>query len=159
MIHVVPPQSAPDFIRVSPLASPAGWVDVDQYTLRHKSFENVYSLGDAMSAPNAKTAAAARKQAPVVAENVLIDMGLVGQPSNAVYDGYGSCPLTVEKGKIVLAEFGYGGTRLPSFPKWLIDDLKPSRAAWFLKERVLPPVYWRAMLRGREYLAKPAHQA
>ncbi|MBL8906295.1 MAG: TIGR01244 family phosphatase [Rhizobiales bacterium] len=158
MIHVVPPQSAPDFIRVSPLASPAGWVDVDQYTLRHKSFGNIYSLGDVMSAPNAKTAAAARKQAPVVAENVLIDMGLLSEPRNAVYDGYGSCPLTVEKGKIVLAEFGYGGKRLPSFPTWLIDDLKPSRAAWFLKERVLPPVYWRAMLRGREYLAKPAHQ-
>ncbi len=65
---------------------------------------------------------------------------------------------TVERGKIVLAEFGYGGKRLPSFPTWLIDDLKPSRAAWFLKERVLPPVYWSAMLRGREYLAKPAHQ-
>ena len=46
----------------------------------------------------------------------------------------------------------------PVSRKWLIDDLKPSRAAWFLKERVLPPVYWRAMLRGREYLAKPAHQ-
>ncbi|MBL8894723.1 MAG: NAD(P)/FAD-dependent oxidoreductase, partial [Rhizobiales bacterium] len=159
MIHVVPPQSAPDFIRVSPLANAAGWVDVDQYTLRHKSHDNIYSLGDVISAPNAKTAAAARKQAPVVAENVLIDMGLVSEPRNAVYDGYGSCPLTVEKGKIVLAEFGYGGKRLPSFPKWIIDDLKPSRAAWFLKERVLPPVYWRAMLRGREYLAKPAHQA
>ena len=33
------------------------------------------SLGDMMSAPNAKTAAAARKQAPVVAENLLADMG------------------------------------------------------------------------------------
>ena len=29
MIHVVPPQSAPDFIRSSPLADAAGWVDVD----------------------------------------------------------------------------------------------------------------------------------
>jgi sulfide:quinone oxidoreductase len=45
----------------------------------------------------------------------------------AHYDGYGSCPLTVERGKIVLAEFGYGGTLLPSFPKWLIDGTKPSR--------------------------------
>ena len=36
---------------------------------------NIYGLGDACNAPNAKTAAAARKQAPVVAENVLLDMG------------------------------------------------------------------------------------
>jgi sulfide:quinone oxidoreductase len=53
----------------------------------------------------------------------------------AHYDGYGSCPLTVERGKIVLAEFGYGGKLLPSFPKWLIDGTKPSRLAWLLKER------------------------
>ena len=73
MIHVCPPQTAPDFIRVSPLANAAGWVDVDQQTLRHKTYANIYSLGDVMSAPNAKTVAAARKQAPVVAENLLMD--------------------------------------------------------------------------------------
>ncbi len=40
---------------------------------------------------------------------------IIGGGAAAVYDGYGSCPLTVERGKIVLAEFGYGGKRLPSF--------------------------------------------
>jgi len=153
MIHVCPPQTAPDFIRVSPLADAAGWVDVDQATLRHKDYENIWSLGDAMNAPNAKTAAAARIQAPVVAENVVADMN--GKGAAAHYDGYGSCPLTVERGKIVLAEFGYGGKLLPSFPKWLIDGTRPSRAAWLLKERMLPPIYWKAMLRGREWMARP----
>ncbi|MEQ8392798.1 MAG: TIGR01244 family sulfur transferase [Thalassospira sp.] len=153
MIHVCPPQMAPDFIRVSPLADAAGWVDVDQATLRHKSFTNVWSLGDVMNAPNAKTAAAARKQAPVVAENVVADID--GKSPVAQCDGYGSCPLTVERGRIVLAEFGYGGTLQPSFPKWLIDGTQPSRLAWLLKEKVLPPVYWKAMLRGKEWLAKP----
>ncbi|HMB47295.1 MAG TPA: FAD/NAD(P)-binding oxidoreductase, partial [Afifellaceae bacterium] len=153
MIHVCPPQTAPDFIRVSPLADDAGWVDVDKDTLRHKTFDNVYGLGDVMNAPNAKTAAAARKQAPVVAENLLADMGFAS--GTVHYDGYGSCPLTVERGRIVLAEFGYGGKLLPSFPEWMIDGKKPSRAAWFLKERLLPPIYWGAMLKGREWLAKP----
>lgn len=153
MIHVCPPQSAPDFIKVSPLADEAGWVDVDQATLRHKTYENVWSLGDVMNAPNAKTAAAARKQAPVVAENIMAD--IEGRAPVAQYDGYGSCPLTVERGKIVLAEFGYGGTLKPSFPKWVVDGTKPTRAAWLLKEKVLPPIYWQAMLRGREWMAKP----
>ncbi|WP_153770273.1 bifunctional protein tyrosine phosphatase family protein/NAD(P)/FAD-dependent oxidoreductase [Labrenzia sp. CE80] len=153
MIHVTPPQVAPDFIRVSPLADGAGWVDVDQDTLRHKSYDNIWSLGDVMSAPNAKTAAAARKQAPVVAENLVAD--IEGRRALAHYDGYGSCPLTVERGKIVLAEFGYGGKLLPSFPNWLIDGTKPSKAAWLLKERLLPPIYWKAMLRGKEWMAKP----
>ena len=153
MIHVCPPQQAPDFVRVSPLADANGWVDVDPATLRHKRHENIYALGDVGGMPNAKTAAAARKQAPVVAENLLRDMGKGGH--RAVYNGYGSCPLTVERGKIVLAEFGYGGKLLPTFPKWLIDGTKPSRAAWHLKERVLPPIYWQAMLKGREFLARP----
>ncbi|MHC8493030.1 bifunctional protein tyrosine phosphatase family protein/NAD(P)/FAD-dependent oxidoreductase [Thalassospira sp. SM2505] len=153
MIHVCPPQVAPDFIRVSPLADAAGWVDVDQSTLRHKTFANIWSLGDVMNAPNAKTAAAARKQAPVVAENVVADID--GKSPIAQYDGYGSCPLTVERGRIVLAEFGYGGALRPSFPKWLIDGTHPSRLAWLLKEKILPPIYWKAMLRGKEWMAKP----
>ncbi|WP_194096252.1 bifunctional protein tyrosine phosphatase family protein/NAD(P)/FAD-dependent oxidoreductase [Marivivens aquimaris] len=153
MIHVVPPQVAPDFIRVSPLADAAGWVDVDQSTLRHKTYENIWSLGDVMNAPNAKTAAAARVQAPVVAENVCADID--GKSAAVQYNGYGSCPLTVERGKIVLAEFGYGGKLLPSFPKFLLDGTKPTRAAWWLKETALPPVYWKAMLRGREWMVKP----
>jgi sulfide:quinone oxidoreductase len=156
MIHVVPPQKAPDFVRVSPLADAAGWVDVDPATLRHRTLPGVHGLGDACNAPNAKTAAAARKQAPVVAHNVLHDLGLLpAGTGHAVYDGYGSCPLTVERGKIVLAEFGYGGKLKPSFPTWLIDGTRPSRLAWLLKERVLPPVYWKAMLRGREWMVRP----
>jgi sulfide:quinone oxidoreductase len=154
MIHVVPPQQAPDFVRVSPLADAAGWVEVDPGTLRHPRLAGIYALGDACNAPNAKTAAAARKQAPVVAHNLLKDIG-AACGADAVYDGYGSCPLTVERGKILLAEFGYGGKLLPSFPKWFIDGTKPSRAAWLLKERILPPIYWKAMLKGREWLAKP----
>ena len=153
MLHVVPPQKAPDFIRVSPLADAAGWVDVDPGTLRHKTFANVFALGDAGNTGNAKTAAAARKQAPVVAHNVLAASGQA--TGEAKYDGYGSCPLTVERGKIVLAEFLYGGKVAPSFPKWLIDGTRPSRAAWYLKEHVLPPLYWDVMLKGREWLTQP----
>ena len=153
MMHVCPPQVAPDFIRVSPLADAGGWVDVDQATLRHKSYDNIWSLGDVMNAPNAKTAAAARKQAPTVADNIVAD--IAGRSAVAQYDGYGSCPLTVERGKVVLAEFGYGGVLKPSFPAWAIDGTKPTRAAWFLKEKLLPPIYWQAMLKGKEWMAKP----
>lgn len=158
MLHVVPPQCAPDFIRSSPLAGAAGWVEVDQETLRHKRYPDIYSLGDAMSAPNAKTAAAVRKQAPIVAENLLGDLGRIKMESPAIYDGYGACPLTVERGKIVMAEFGYGGKRTPTLPHWLIDDLKPSWLAWRLKTDVLPFVYWNGMLKGREWLVKPRHK-
>lgn len=153
MIHVVPPQAAPDFVSNSVLAAENGFVDVDQATLRHVKYDNIFSLGDACSAPNAKTMAAARKQAPVVAVNALA--ALDGRPPVADYDGYGSCPLTVERGKIILAEFGYGGKLLPSFPNWLIDGTQPSRLSWLLKDTILPPIYWHGMLKGREWMVKP----
>ncbi|WP_374615066.1 TIGR01244 family sulfur transferase [Sphingorhabdus sp.] len=153
MIHVVPPQVPPDFVRNSPLAAASGFIEVNEATLQHTRFANVFALGDACSASNAKTMAAARKQAPVVAVNVLA--ALKGKPPVADYDGYGSCPLTVERGKIVLAEFGYGGKLLPSFPNWLIDGTRPSRLSWLLKDTILPPIYWHGMLKGHEWMVKP----
>lgn len=153
LLHAVPPQCAPGFLKASPLADAAGWTDLAPDTLRHRRFANVFGLGDAGNTGNAKTAAAARKQAPVVAHNVIAT--LRGEPLNATYDGYGSCPLTVERGRIVLAEFIYGGKLKPSFPSWLIDGRKPSRLAWLLKERILPSLYWEGMLKGREWLAEP----
>ncbi|MCP5384251.1 MAG: NAD(P)/FAD-dependent oxidoreductase [Altererythrobacter sp.] len=155
MLHVVPPQVAPQFLADSPLAGETGFVDVDQNTLQHVRYPNVFGLGDAGSMPNAKTAAAARKQAPVVAVNAL--QQLDGKGPKAGYDGYGSCPLTVERGKIVLAEFGYGGQLQPSFPTWLIDGTKPQRLSWMLKADALPWIYWNGMLKGREWLAGPGN--
>jgi len=153
MVHVCPPQCAPQFIKASPLSDDVGWVDVDQETLQHKCFENIFSCGDVMNAPNAKTAAAARAQAPVVAENVLAQRA--GGAARLGYNGYGSCPLTVERGKIVLAEFGYGGKLLPSFPTTVLNGLRPTRLAWHLKADLLPWIYWNAMLKGREWMLKP----
>ncbi len=153
MMHVCPPQSALDFIKESPLADEAGWVEVDGETLQHVRYGNVLGLGDGASTPNAKTAAAVRKQAPVVAHNAL--SALDGKTPTAVYNGYGSCPLTVERGKIVLAEFAYGGKLDPSLPKWMVDGTKPTRLAWFLKEKMLPGIYFDMMLKGHETLAAP----
>jgi sulfide:quinone oxidoreductase len=87
LIHVVPPQVAPDFLRSSPLADAAGWVDVDPASLRHRRYDNIFGLGDACNTTNAKTAAATRKQAPVVAHNLLAQLGKA--LGTASYDGYG----------------------------------------------------------------------
>lgn len=45
-----------------------------------------------------------------------------------------------------------------SSPAWLINDRKTSRLVWLLEEKLLPPIYWQAMLKGRELLAKPHHK-
>ncbi|KQT41621.1 MULTISPECIES: FAD/NAD(P)-binding oxidoreductase [unclassified Methylophilus] len=149
LLHVVPPQTALDFLKQSPLVNADGWVEVDQHSLQHVRYPEVFGVGDCTSTPNAKTAAAARKQVVIAAENLLAQREGKALPSR--YDGYGSCPLTVEKGKIILAEFGYGGKIVPTFP-W--DSTKPRRSAWLLKKYVLPWLYWNLMLKGREWLAR-----
>jgi sulfide:quinone oxidoreductase len=153
MLHVCPPQTAHDFMQDQPICDAAGWVKVNQESLQNPDFPNVFGLGDGANTPNAKTAAAVRKQAPVVAKNLL--SMLAQQPLTASYDGYGSCPLTVSRSRIVLAEFGYGGKLLPTFPKWLLDGTRPTRSAWWLKAKAMPTIYWQLMLKGREWLTKP----
>ena len=146
IIHVVPPQTGLDVVRASPLANAAGWIEVDPANLRHVRYPNIFALGDAASTPNAKTAAAVRIQAPIVVANLLAAMK--GEPLPKAYDGYGSCPLTVAYGKIVLAEFAYGGKVTPSFP---LDPRVPRRSMWLLKTKLLPWLYWSHMFKGGEF--------
>ncbi|MDZ7809280.1 MAG: hypothetical protein U5L11_02935 [Arhodomonas sp.] len=51
MLHVCPPQTAPDFVRSSPLANEAGWVEVDAETLQHVRYGNVFGLGRRLLRP------------------------------------------------------------------------------------------------------------
>lgn len=144
LLHVTPPMSAPDFIKQSPLASKDGWVEVDQFTTQHTRYPNVFSLGDASSLPCSKTGAAVRKQAPVTVAN--IQSLRAGQPLTARYDGYASCPLVTGYGRLILAEFGYGGVPMESFP---FDQSQERYSMWALKVYGLPKMYWHGMLRGR----------
>jgi sulfide:quinone oxidoreductase len=147
LIHVVPPMMAPTVVSESELAEKEGdqkgWLSVDKFTLQHKHFPNVFGIGDVTGVPNSKTGAAIRKQAPVVVENLLSAM--TQKPIAAHYDGYSSCPLVTEVGKVILAEFGYDGKLLPSFP---VNPAKERRSMWFLKRYLLPKLYWYGMLRG-----------
>ncbi len=146
MLHAVPRQSAPDWIKSSPLSTgdANGYVDIDKHTMQHVRYPNVFSLGDAGSSPNSKTGAAIRKQAPVVVDN--IESFLEGRPLVASYNGYGSCPIVTSSHAMLLAEFDYDLNLTPSVP--LIDPTKPHRAYWYLKKYGLPFMYWNLMLKG-----------
>lgn len=144
MIHVTPPQSSPDVIKQSPLADAQGWVEVDQYTTQHTRFPNVFSLGDCSSMPNSKTAAAVRKQAPVLVGNLI--SYLHGQPLTQRYDGYASCPLVTGYGRLIMAEFTYGGVPKETLP---VEQDRERYSTWATKTYALPRLYWHGMLRGR----------
>ena len=144
MIHVTPPQSAPDFIRSSKLANATGWVDVDKHSLQHLRYPHIFSLGDSSGLPTSKTGAAIRKQAPVLVANLLA--AIEGKPFTASYNGYTSCPLVTAYGKLVLAEFDYDGKPQETFP---FDQSKERRSMYWLKRYVLPWLYWSKILPGK----------
>ncbi|MDZ4783424.1 MAG: FAD/NAD(P)-binding oxidoreductase [Planctomycetia bacterium] len=144
LLHVTPPMGPPQFIAKSPLADHEGWVEVDNYTLQHLRFANVFALGDCSSLPTSKTGAAIRKQAPVVVRNLLAAMQ--GQPLPSKYDGYTSCPLVTGYRKMVLAEFDYNKIPQESFP---IDQSRERWSMWILKRYLLPIMYWHGLLKGR----------
>ena len=143
MLHVSPPQSAADGIKSSPLVNAAGWVEVNQNSMQHMRYSNVFALGDVTSTPNSKTAAAVRKQAPVVVDSILHMIGKTGLVGG--YDGYASCPLTTAFGKTILAGFIYGGKVTPTLP---LNPAKERWIGWWIKTTGLPLMYWHYMLEG-----------
>ncbi len=144
MIHVTPPQSAPDFVRNSKLANEAGWVDVDKNTLQHSRYHNIFSLGDASSLPTSRTGAAIRKQVPVLVKNLWAVME--GKTLTGSYNGYSSCPVVTGYGKLVLCEFDYNNQPLETFP---IDQSKERWSMYQLKTKILPWLYWHKILKGK----------
>lgn len=147
LLHVTPKMGPHAFVKSSPLANEAGFVDVNEGTTRHKKFPNVWSAGDASSLPTSKTAAAITSEAPVLVRNMLQSME--GKDPDAVYDGYTSCPLLTEYGKVLLAEFKYGGQPKETFGNWLgIDQVTPRRSFYHLKKDFFPWVYYNYLVKG-----------
>lgn len=146
MCHAVPPQSAPDFIKNSPLADPNnafGYVEINKMTMQHSRFPNIFALGDCTNSPCKKTGAAIRKQAPVVVQNVLAFLN--EQPVAGEYSGYSACPIPTKYGRLMLAEFDYGNVPKMTFP---FDQTKPRWSMWMLKTKILPWLYWNKILKG-----------
>lgn len=141
-----------------PSADAAGWVAVDSATTQSTKFANIFSLGDASSLPNSKTAAAITSQAPVLVDNLraLHD----GKELPAKYDGYASCPLLTGHNELMcvrasrsfshhprgyipsdscnasnrLAEFKYGGIPKETFAPILGSQDKPNPLYYYLKK-------------------------
>lgn len=147
-LHVVPPQKPFDWVAKSPLADSAGWVDVDKTTTKHNKYSNVFSIGDASSLPNSKTAAAISSQAPVLVDNLLSTIR--GEQLKAGYTGYASCPLLTGHNELMLCEFKYGGVPDETFAKvpGIGSQDVPRRVFYHLKKDFFPSVYWNSFVKG-----------
>jgi len=150
LLHATPPMGPLDFIKNSPVADAAGWVEVNPATLQHAKpeFSNIFAVGDCSSLPTSKTAAAITSQVPVLTENLFSVMDS-GSLSNARYNGYTSCPLLTGYGELMLAEFKYGLEPKETFSSFLGDQTQPRRLFYHLKKDLFPWAYWNLMIGGK----------
>jgi sulfide:quinone oxidoreductase len=149
VLHVEPPQSAPDWLKATTLAaagSTGGFVDVDPLTLRHTRYANVWALGDSAATTNAKSGGALRKQTLTVAKNLAAV--LTGRVPQHTYDGYSVAPFTVSRKTVVFAEFDDKNRQKPTIPFWK-GLARERRLTWVADRHILPWVYWHMILKGR----------
>jgi sulfide:quinone oxidoreductase len=149
-LHVIPPQRAPAVVRQSGLSwsdrwLDQGWAAVDQKTLRHVDYPEIFALGDVAGVPKGKTAASVKWQVPVVEDHLIA--AIRGREGSLAYNGYTSCPLVTRVGRAMLVEFDYQNNLTPSFPG-IIAPLEELWISWLMKEVALKATY-NAMLRGK----------
>jgi sulfide:quinone oxidoreductase len=150
LLHTAPPSVVPEFLQNSGLLNEGGWIEVDIHSMQHKKYPEIFGIGDAAALPTAKTGAAIRKQIPVVVDNLqkLMD----GKTAdNKDYNGYSSCPLVTDYGKMVLAEFDYQNnfTPDPKLKQLLVFNSDNEHwRLWMLKKYGLPYLYWNKMMKG-----------
>ncbi|XP_041355810.1 sulfide:quinone oxidoreductase, mitochondrial-like isoform X1 [Gigantopelta aegis] len=143
-LHVVPPMSAPDPLRLAKkIVNETGYLEVNQHTLQHMKYPNIFGIGDCINAPTSKTAAAAATMCYPLMKNLWAVMN--GKTIKHEYDGYTSCPLLTGYGKCIMAEFDFAAEPLETFP---IDQGKERLSMYHIKKDILAPVYWYLMLPG-----------
>jgi len=142
-LHVVTPMSPPMAVINSDLINDTGWLDVDQYTLQHKKYKNIFGIGDVCGVPMGKTGGSARHHGPILTDNLISVMK--GKEPKEKFDGYTVCPLKTQYGEILMAEFNYKGPK-PTIP--FLDYSKPRWMWWEFDLYMLKPMYKYLMLPG-----------
>lgn len=143
-MHLTPPMKAPKEIAHSEVASANGWIPVNQETLQHVKYANIFSLGDIAAVALGKTGGSVRKQYKIVANNII--SAIKNEELQDKYDGYTVCPIITDIGKVMLAEFDWSMKPTPSFP---LDPTQERYMWWLLKAYLLKPMTQYGMLSGK----------
>ena len=145
-LHVTPPMRAAKVLRDSPLAiqegKHKGWMQVDEKTLQHPKYPNVFGIGDVLGLDTGKSGGAAREQGIVIQDNIAAH--LEKQKLPMAYNGYSVAPIKTAFGEILLAEYNKNGLA-PTLPFSL---KKPQWVWWAIDVHVMRRAYFELMMRG-----------
>lgn len=135
---IIPPNEGQTVYEDSDVADASNFVRADKHALLSDSFDNIYPVGDCSGIPASKTASGAKKQAEVIAFNLIAK--IKGEEGTASYTGLVSCPILTGYGKAIFAEFDYEKSMSPA---------QESGSSWTFMTKGMMPIYWDYMLTGK----------
>jgi len=145
-LHITPSMQAPKVLRDSPLAFQEGkfkgWMQVNEETLQHPKYQNVFGMGDVLGLNTGKSGAAAREQGIVIQDNIAAHLENKKLPMH--YNGYSVAPIKTAYGKILLAEYNKNGLA-PTLPFSLE---KPQWIWWAIDVHLMRRAYFGLIMRG-----------
>ncbi len=105
LLVTVPTNMGDGVIERSGLGDELNFVPTDPNTLRSKSHQNIFIIGDATDVPASKAGSVAHFEAEVLIKNILHYMN--GEPLEADFDGHANCFIESGYGKAFLLDFNY----------------------------------------------------
>lgn len=126
------PTKAPSIIKDSGLADQTGYLDVNQNTLQHTRYDNIYGLGDVNNVPTTKTFYGGLEQVNVLRNN--IERRINGLSMNANYNGYAEAPLFLSPGNLCWVAHEYNGAEVSFDTSSLMTSLRYKKYTMFDKK-------------------------
>jgi len=144
-LHITPSMKADEHLAQSGLTDSNGWIEVEESTLQHKRFSNIFAVGDAAGTSALKTGAAIVDQVKTVVDTIRsIDEG---KKPTVTYEGYGCDTILCTKKKSVLFE-AYDKHKNPLGLLEFLNPLKCHEVYWYLNSRMLKPYVMYGVMRG-----------
>ncbi len=138
LLVLLPPHRGQKVIEDSGLGDERGWVPVDQNTLKHTQFEQVWAIGDTTDIPISKSGSVAHYEASVVAAEIMAAVKGEAAPAH-VYDGKVMCFLETGRGEATTISFDYDH-----------PPVSPSPARrWHWAKALFNKTYWHTVPQGR----------
>ncbi len=156
LLVAIPPNFGAQFIEDSGLGDPMCYVDTDPRTLKAKSHERMFVIGDATNVPTSKAGAVAHYESDVLVDNLVRKID--GHEPKPAFDGHATCFIVSGYEKAVLIDFNYDIEPLPGmypFPGVGPMTLLGESHANYWGKMMFKWVYWNMMMKGLELPLEP----
>ncbi len=150
LLAAIPPNQGQEVVDDSGLGTGAGYVVVDQETLKSKKAERVFALGDITNVPTSKAGSVTHFMSEILVENLLEEIN--GREASHHFDGHSNCFIESGFKKAFLIDFNYKVEPLPGKfpvpgigPFGLLQDTKINH----MGKMAFRDLYWNKIIQGK----------